>query len=91
MLKSPSRTFEESWDEIIKRGAEVPPGALIRVYVYDEPIEIHESQGGYQGRSLADVLVEIGGVDNLPPDMSEHPEKYMGQFGKTRDARKPES
>ena len=90
MLKSPSKTFEGSWDEVIKRGAEVPPGAMIMVFVYEEPTDAHEGTGAFQGRSLADVLIEIGGVDNLPADMSEHPEKYMGQFGETRAPRMPE-
>jgi hypothetical protein len=53
VLKSPSKTFEGSWDEVIKHGSEIPAGALVRVYVYDAPSDAPEEEGAFQGRRLA--------------------------------------
>lgn len=42
----------------------------------------------FGGKSMADLLAEIGFVDGLPPDLSTNPE-YMKDFGKDSGEDRP--
>lgn len=53
----------------------------------DQRPEVSDESGDFGGRSLGEMMTEIGFVDNGPSDMSENPERYMHNFGLTSDQR----
>ena len=47
------------------------------------PVEETKPQelGAFGGRTLADIVLEIGGVEGLPSDLSENAKTYLVQTG----------
>lgn len=72
-----------------QRGIDI--SALIERLAVDylPPVEAQVSteQGDFGGRSLADLMEEIGFAEGGPSDMSENPRKYMKGFGETKSPR----
>ena len=70
-------------DEVLSHRGEIPPGATVELKVF-EP----ETDTDFEGKTLADVLLEIGTVRGLPTDLSTNPE-YMRGFGEAKKPRTP--
>ena len=79
--RQPTRVYRGTVDEVFSHRGEIPDDAQLELKVYepDDDTEVN-------GKSLADVVREIGTVKGLPEDLSTNP-KYMRGFGETRDVR----
>ena len=71
----PSKTFRGTVDEVFSHRGEIPPGATVELKVFAP-----ETADGYEGKSLADALHEIGTIKGLPGDLSTNPIHMQG-FG----------
>ena len=74
----PSKIYRGTVEEVFSHRNEIPPGATLELKVF-EP----ETEDDFKGKSLADVLQDIGTVKGLPADLSTNP-KYMQGFGETK-------
>jgi hypothetical protein len=85
----PVKTFRGTWDEVASHRDEIPEGAVVEVRVYVPKPVADEGIGDFGGRSVADMIREIGFIEaEGPSDMARHPEKYMKGFGETKTRRK---
>jgi hypothetical protein len=68
------------------RGIDISTLIELLAVDYLPPVEVQASteQGDFGGRSLADLMAEIGFAEGGPSDMSENPGKYMKGFGETK-------
>ena len=83
----PSKTFRGNADEVFSHRDEIPPGAFLELRVFEPTAEEDEELGDFGGKSVADLIREIGFVEGLPSDLSTNP-KYMEGFGETKNRRK---
>jgi hypothetical protein len=67
----------------------IDPATLLERMISDylPPLAQEQELGDFGGRSIADVILEIGTVKGGPPDLSTNP-KYMEGFGETKNPRK---
>ncbi len=70
-----SKIYRGTMDEIMKHRDEISDIASVELKVFEL-----QSEEEFDGRSLADVLHEIGTVKGLPADLTANP-KYMISFG----------
>jgi hypothetical protein len=82
----PSKTFRGSVDEVFSHRDEIPAGATLELRVYEPQTEEEDDIGDFGGKSIADLIREIGFVEGLPSDLSTNP-KYMEGFGENKDRR----
>jgi hypothetical protein len=80
--RQPSRVYRGTVDEVFSHRSEIPNNARLELRVF-EP----ESEGNFNGKTLADVLEEIGFEKGLPDDLSTNP-KHMQGFGEAKNLRK---
>ncbi|HZT41231.1 MAG TPA: hypothetical protein VFA07_03535 [Chthonomonadaceae bacterium] len=80
--RQPSRIYRGTVDEVFSHRSEIPPNATVELNVFEDKPE----SGDFGGKSLADVIQEIGAIKGLPADLSTNP-KHMQDFGKTRNRR----
>ena len=85
----PSKTFRGTWDEVASHRGEIPEGAIVEVRVYEPKPVTDEEIGDFGGRSVADMIREIGLLSFEPSDLGERAEEYLAEtgFGETRDRR----
>jgi len=80
-VRQPTRVYRGTVDEVFSHRGEIPEDAIVELNVYEQ-----ETKRDFTGKSLADVLEEIGFVKGLPEDLSTNP-KYMEGFGETKNPR----
>lgn len=73
--RQPNRIFRGTVDEVFSHRSEIPAGATVELRVVEA-----EAGNDFEGKTLADVLQEIGTVKGLPDDLSVNPEYFRG-FG----------
>ena len=69
----PSKTFRGSVEEVFSHRDEIPAGAILELRVFDPQTEAEDEIGDFGGKSVADLIREIGFVEGLPPDLSTNP------------------
>jgi len=85
----PVKTFRGTWDEVVSHRDEIPEGAIVEVRVYVPKPVAEEGIGDFGGRSVGDMIREIGFIEaDGSSNMARHPEKYMKGFGETKSRRK---
>ena len=88
-MAEPIKTFRGTWDEVVSHRDEIPEGAIVEVRVYVPKLAADEGIGSFGGRSVADMIREIGLLSFGPDDLGEKAEEYLAAsgFGETRDLR----
>ena len=90
--RQPSRIYRGTVEEVFSHRSEIPPDATLELKVFEEKPEASEETGAFGGKSLLEAFPHLFGTERGgPPDMSEHPEKYMQGFGETNILRSLES
>ncbi|GDX41107.1 hypothetical protein LBMAG21_13990 [Armatimonadota bacterium] len=80
---SASKTlFKGTWEEAINHAADIPRNQIVVISAATEAIP-SEEENAFGGKSIADILQEVGFVEGLPEDLSTNP-KYMEGFGETK-------
>lgn len=82
-MHSSGKIYRGTLEEVFSHRGEIPPGAIVELTIV-EP----EAQDDFGGRTLADVLRDIGAVEGLPADLSTNPD-YMRGFGESKSHGKP--
>ena len=59
--------------------------SLVRDYL--PPVNMHVRVGDIGGKTLGDIISEIGFADGGPPDVARHPDKYVRGFDETKARR----
>ena len=78
---TPNKTYKGRWEEVSSHQHEISPEALVELKVYDPKIDSVKAVGLFDGKSLADLIVEIGTVKGLPVDLASQPQKHMSGYG----------
>jgi|HubBroStandDraft_4_1064222.scaffolds.fasta_scaffold283677_2 hypothetical protein len=81
----PTKMYNGTVEEVFSHRDEIPPGSLLELRVF-APRQDDDEVGDFGGRSIADLIREIGFVEGLPSDLSTNP-KYMAGFGETGNHR----
>lgn len=88
----PSKTFRGTWDEILSHSNEISRSSKVELRVFDESPESEDETGAFGGKSVLEAFPHLFGTEHGgPPDMSEHPEKYLQGLGETKNLRILES
>ncbi len=74
--------FKGTWEETINHAADIPRNQIVVISAVTESV-LPKEENAFGGKSIADILQEIGFVEGLPEDLSTNP-KYMEGFGETR-------
>ncbi|MCX6381230.1 MAG: hypothetical protein NT023_17445 [Armatimonadetes bacterium] len=77
--------FKGTWEEAINHAGDIPRNQIVVISAVTEAF-IPEEENAFGGKSIADILQEIGFVEELPEDLSTNP-KYMEGFGETKNQR----
>ena len=78
---TPNKTYKGRWEEVSSHQHEISPEAQVELNVYDPKSESATAAGLFDGKSLADLILEIGTVKGLPDDLASQPQKHMSGFG----------
>lgn len=73
--------FQGTWEEAINHAGDIPRNQIVVISAVTEAT-LSEEENAFGGKSIADILQEIGYVEGLPEDLSANP-KYMEGFGET--------
>lgn len=82
----PSKTFRGSVEEVFSHRDEIPEDAILELKVFEPIHKADAEEGDFGGKSIADLIREIGLVEGLPSDLSTNP-RHMEGFGETNDRR----
>lgn len=74
--------FKGTWEEAINHAGDIPRHQIVVISAVTESV-LPEEENAFGGKSIADILQEIGFVEGLPEDLSTNP-KYMQGFGETK-------
>lgn len=78
--RQPSATYRGTIEEVLRHGGEIPPDAAVEFRFYEPASEDDVEKDVFGGKSLAEIIEEIGTVDGLPADLATNP-AYMEGFG----------
>ena len=84
---TPNKTYKGRWEEVSSHQHEISPEAQVELNVYDPKSESATAAGLFDGKSLADLILEIGTVKGLPDDLASQPQKRMSGFGENPQGR----
>jgi hypothetical protein len=78
----PIKTYRGTLAEVLRYEGEISPGAVVELSVFEPKAETGEDMGDFGGKSIGDLVREVGFIEgNGPSDMAAHPENYMQGFG----------
>ena len=83
-IGQPIRTISGTVDQVFSHRYEIPPDAFLELRIFDDVSEDDDPFGDFGGKSVADVIREIGFVEGLPSDLSTNP-RYMEGFGQLKN------
>jgi hypothetical protein len=88
----PTKTFRGTWEEILRHQSEIPEGSTVEVNVYESANQSQLNDNGsghFGGKSLYEVMTEIGFSEGGPVDLAENAEDYLAKsdFGVTKNLR----
>ena len=81
--RQPSKTYRGTIEEVLRHRDEISPGATVELNVFEDAPETDL----FGGKSLADLINEIGTVKGLPSDLAVRSEEYLQGFGETNNRR----
>lgn len=86
----PNKTYRGTWDQLASHKDEIPPGAILELKIVESNVDLTNETDDFDGKSAADIILEIGTVSGLPYDLSTNP-KHMEGFGEigNRNKREP--
>ena len=82
--RQPTKVYRGTVEEVFSHRGEIPPDAILELKVFEENAIPGDNEEIFSGRSVLEVFPDLFGTElGEPEDMSEHPSKYMKDFGKT--------
>lgn len=84
--------FKGTWEDAMNHAGDIPRNQLVLISAVTEEAQQNienldlKEANAFGGRSLADIIREIGFVEELPEDLSTNP-TYLEGFGKARKQR----
>ncbi len=84
--RQPSKMYRGTIEEVFKHGSEIPAGTTVELRVFDGVLVPFDDSDVFDGKSLADMIKEIGTVKGLPVDLAANP-IHMNGFGDTNTRR----
>ena len=80
--QQPGRMFRGTIEEVLSHRSEISPGTTVELKVLEQAPEAEED-GAFGGKTLAEMIEEIGTVKGLPADLATNP-AHMHGFGEVR-------
>lgn len=82
----PGKVYRGMVEEVFSHRNEIPSDATVELKVFESNVKTDIETSGFDGKSLADLIMEVGTVKGLPSDLSTNPE-YMQGLGETKNLR----